>query len=362
MVRTLPARRLARLPACAIATAVALAALVAACGTSASPSPATPPPGGSGTPTSPTPAAATKLVVGLGYIPSVQFAQFYYADQAGYYRDAGLEIEFQNKADPDLVTLIGRGAVDLGLADGTSVIPAVSQGIPIRYGFTVYADFPSIVFAKESSGIRTAADLKGKKIGYPGQFGSSWIQLQALLASAGLTTDDVVLVPYPKYGQATALQQDVVDAATGFANNEPIQLERAGIPTVVLALPPSMPLPGNGIIVGTETLAAKGDALRAFVAATARAMDEIAADPELGLEAAIARVPELATDRETQAAILAATIDQWQNDYTKANGTGAIDPAAWQASIDFMRSLPDSPVARPVTVEECITDELLPAR
>src|SRR6185503_11284697 len=31
-----------------------------------------------------------QLTVGLGYIPSVQFAPFYLADQAGYYRNAGL--------------------------------------------------------------------------------------------------------------------------------------------------------------------------------------------------------------------------------------------------------------------------------
>ena len=34
----------------------------------------------------------TKLVVGLGYIPSVQFAQFYLAQQNGYYADAGLDV------------------------------------------------------------------------------------------------------------------------------------------------------------------------------------------------------------------------------------------------------------------------------
>src|SRR4029079_11673378 len=34
----------------------------------------------------------TTLTVGLGYIPSVQFAQFYLADQAGYYDDAGLGV------------------------------------------------------------------------------------------------------------------------------------------------------------------------------------------------------------------------------------------------------------------------------
>ena len=40
--------------------------------------------------------APVKLTVGLGYIPNVQFAQFYLADQAGYYRDAGLDVTFQN--------------------------------------------------------------------------------------------------------------------------------------------------------------------------------------------------------------------------------------------------------------------------
>ena len=308
-------------------------------------------------------AAPVRLVVGLGYIPSVQFAQFYYADQAGYYRAAGLDVEFQNKVDPELITLIGQGAIDIGLADGTSVIPAVSQGIPVRYAMTVYADFPSIVFTKASSGIRTTADLRGRRLGIPCKCGSSWIQLEALLSSVGLKPTDLKIVVYPDYGQLTALQQDAVDAATGFANNEPLRLAEAGETPVVLALGADQPLPGNGLIVGQGTLdGPKHDALRAFVAATVRAMTEIEADPAKGLEASIVRVPELGSDRATQGKVLAATIDLWENDYTAAHGTGAIDSAAWTSSIDFMRGLPDSPVARPVTAADCVTDALLPTR
>ena len=47
--------------------------------------------------------------------------------------------------------------------------------------------------------------------------------LQALLGSANLTTDDVTIVEYPDYGQATALQQGAARAATGFANNKPLR-------------------------------------------------------------------------------------------------------------------------------------------
>jgi NitT/TauT family transport system substrate-binding protein len=343
----------------------ALALVAAGCGGGASPTPGatggapTGSPAGSAEPTtpaaSPTPAAAVKLTVGLGYIPSVQFAQFYLADQAGYYRDAGLGVTFQNKSDPELVTLVGQGAVDIGIADGTSVIPAVSQDIPVRYVFTVYADFPSIVFAKASSGITGPADLAGRKIGIPGKYGSSWIQLQALLASVGLTPDDVSIVPFPDYGQLAALEQGVVDAATGFVNNEPVQMELAGTPTVVLALPADSQLPGNGLIVGQAALdGPKADAIRGFIAATRKAMDEIAADPQKGLDAAIARVPELATDREAQLAVLQATIDTWQDDYSATNGMGAIDVAAWDRSIVFMSGLPDSPVAKPITAADCV--------
>jgi len=343
-----------------VAAALAvLAVLLAACGGTATSAPgATTPttPATSGAPAtlSPTP-APIELAVGLGYIPSVQFAQFYLADQAGYYRDAGLEVTFENKVDPELITLVAQGAFDVGIADGTSVIPAVSQGIPVRYVFTVYADFPSIVFAKASSGIVGPADLAGRKVGIPGKYGSSWIQLQALLAGVGLTPADVEIVPFPDYGQLAALEQGVVDAATGFVNNEPVRMELAGTPTVVLALPPSDQLPGNGLIVGQAALAGpKADAIRRFIAATRKAMEAIIADPEGGLEAAIVRVPELASDRAAQLAVLEATIDTWQNDFTAANGIGAVDPAVWERSIEFMSGLPDSPVAKPVTVAECI--------
>ncbi len=324
---------------------VLTAVLVVACGGGSSASPATA-------------QGRTALTVGLGYIPSVQFAPFYLADQAGYYRDAGLDVTFQNKIDPDLVTLVGQGSIDVGLADGTSLIPAVSQGIPVRYIATIYRDFPSIVFAKTASGISSAADLNGRKIGIPGRYGSSWIMLQALLGSAGLTPDDVTIEEYPTFGQGAAVQQDAVDAATGFSNNEPVQLKLAGFETTILRVDGIVPLPGPGLISGTATLSAKRVAIGAFVAATLKAMADIAADPAKGLDAAIAAVPELGADRATQAAILEATIAAWQGSDGGGTALGSIDVANWAASLAFMADL--GMVAEPVAVEDLVQGDLLP--
>ncbi len=303
--------------------------------------------------------ALTPLKVGLGYIPSVQFAQFYLADQAGYYRAAGLDVSFENKVDPDLVVLVGQGALDLGIADGTSVIPAVSQDIPIRYLATIYATFPNIVFAKKASGIATAADLKGKKIGTPGKYGSGWIQLQALLASANLTTSDVQVVPFPDFGQAAAVASGTVDAATGYSNNEPIQLAQQGVETNVVTGLSVTPLPGPGLIASTATLSSKRAAIKGFIDATLHAMRDIAADPTKGLDATIARVPDLAKSRDVQLQVLTATIAAWQSDYTRAHGLGAIDPQTWKDSIAFMQGLPDKLVQKPVTVDQLISTDLV---
>ena len=302
----------------------------------------------------------TQLVVGLGFTPSVQFAPFYLASQKGYYRDVGLEVTFQSQIDPNLITLVGQGAIDIGSADGTSVIPAGSNEIPVVYVATIYSQFPSIVFAKASSGIETAADLAGKKIGIPGKYGSSWIMLQALLGSAGLSPDDVEIVLYPDFGQGTALAEDQVDAATGFVNNEPVAMTLAGTDVNVLHVDDAVALPGPGLVTSSETLREKGQGIKDFIAATLRAMREIARDPEVGVDAAIEAVPELAESRPAQRAILVATILAWTPVDGGTDDFGRIDEEGWQASIDFMVALGGGLIKNPVTVEDVVDASYLP--
>jgi NitT/TauT family transport system substrate-binding protein len=182
--------------------------------------------------------------------------------------------------------------------------------------------------------------------------------LQALLGSADLTPDDLVIVEYPDFGQGAAVQQGAVDAATGFANNEPVQLTLAGEKVNVLTVDKIVPLPGPGLIAGTATVTAKAAAVKAFVGATLRAMDEIAANPDAGLDAAVATVPELGQNRDTQREILRATVDTWRA--TSGAAFGAIDRAGWQASVDFMTKL--GLVPNPVTVDGLVDDQFVKGR
>jgi ABC-type nitrate/sulfonate/bicarbonate transport system substrate-binding protein len=183
--------------------------------------------------------------------------------------------------------------------------------------------------------------------------------LQALLESADLTPDDLQIVEYPDFGQGAAVTQGAVDAATGFANNEPVQLRLTGVEVNVLRVDSIVPLPGNGLISGTATIDEKNDAIAGFIAATLRAMTEIREKPEVGLDAAIKQVPDLAADNETQAAILDATIEVWSGPAQQARGLGAIEPADWQKSVEFLTKL--DLVPNPVTTDDLIQPGLLPS-
>ena len=316
---------------------------------------------------SPSPTAGTPLKVGLGYIPSVQFAPFYLAQQSGAYAAAGLDVELQNQIDPDLISLVGSGGLDLALADGTSMIPAVSQGIPVQYLATIYGTLPNVVIARADRGIASPADLAGHSVGTPGQYGSGYLTLLGILADAGLALGDkpreVQLKLYPDFGQTQALISGAVDAVTGYANNDLVTAEAEGLDVNVFFASSSAPFAGPGLISAKATLASKGDAVRAFIAVTLDAMRQIAADPELGVNAAGAIVPELIADaaaRERSLSIMRATIEIWSGPAQDAAGYGALDETGWEQSIDFMRELKGQTVSATLTAADILDAGFLP--
>ena len=54
-------------------------------------------------------AALTTIRLPMGYIPNIQYAPFYLAVEKGYFRDAGIEIDFDYKFETDGVALVGAG-------------------------------------------------------------------------------------------------------------------------------------------------------------------------------------------------------------------------------------------------------------
>jgi NitT/TauT family transport system substrate-binding protein len=211
----------------------------------------------------------THIRLPMGYIPSVQYAPLYAADQREFYKEAGLELEFDYSFETDGVALVASNELQFSLASGEQVLLARAEGLPIVYVLGWYKDYPISVVSKSEHAIHTPGDLAGKHIGIPGLFGASYVGFRALLDAAGLEEGEVVLDSIG-FNQVEAVAADQVEAAVVYVNNEPYQLQALGFDVNVIPVADYTNLVGNGLITNEITIQEHPDLVRRMVQATIR--------------------------------------------------------------------------------------------
>jgi NitT/TauT family transport system substrate-binding protein len=273
-----------------------------------------------------------KVRVGLGYLPDVQFAPFYLGVVEGLYEKAGLEVEFQHGFTTELYPLLAQGDLDFVIGDAEDVMSFPSEP-PFRYVLALYQKTPSALFSVVDKNITKIEDLKGKKIGMPGLFGSSYTSLQAVLQAANLTEQDV-MIEQIGFTQVEAVLANRVDIAMGYINNEPIILKNQGTAVSVIDAGSYNPAPGNGVMT-TEKVLENPDVVKRFLKATQEAMVLTISDSAKAFEASRQYVENLGDDRME---VLQTSIALYSSPYTKANGLGFTDPEGWTKTLELLTS------------------------
>jgi NitT/TauT family transport system substrate-binding protein len=303
---------------------------------------------------SPPPAAGalTRVRLPLGYIPNVQFAPLYVAVEKGYFADAGIEVEFDYSFETDAVALVGANTLQFAVVSGEQVLLARAQGLPVVYFCAWYQQYPVGVASKVEQGIRTPADLKGRRIGLPGLFGANYIGLDALLFSAGLTEQDVTLDSIG-FNQVAALAEDQEEAVAIYTANEPVQLEALGYELNEIRVADHVQLASNGLITNEATLADDPALVEKMSTVFLRALAETIADPEAAYDISIKYVDELANaDRETQMEVLRRSIELWRTD-----DLGRSDPQAWENMQNTLIKM--SLLTEPLDLSKAFTNEFI---
>lgn len=277
-----------------------------------------------------------EVTIGLTFVPNIQFAPFYVADALGYYEEAGVEVEFNHHAvGADQFGALVSGQEDLLMASGDEVMQVRAKDVPVVYVAEVYREYPVALIVPADSDIQTIADIAGKTVGVPGEYGANWIGLLALLDSAGLTRDDIS-VESIGFTQASALLAGHVDAVMGYVNNEPIQIQAEGMPVRTFAVGEVSSLVANGLVVTDEYLDENSDTVRAMVEATLRGVQYAIDNPEETVEIAKDYVPTLTDEEQEQSAleVLQATLPLWEVE--DGGELGGSDPNDWEAMEAFL--------------------------
>lgn len=279
------------------------------------------------------PASLQKVSLGVGFIPNVQFAPLYVAQQKGFYAEEGLDVDIEYGFEDDFVSLAAHGERDFAIASGDQVILARAQGLPITYVLKWYQRYPVALMMGPGQAVAEPKDIAGKTIGLPGFFGTSYVGWKALVYAAGIV-ESAVEVKEIGFTQAAAVQQGAVDGAMVYIANEPVQLRNQGLEVQVFEVSDYIDLVSNGLVVGDKLAQSNPELVSKMARATLRGLQYTIDNPDEAFKIVRQVIPEMTDeDAPAQRQVLDASIELWRTDQP-----GTTNPQAWQNSVDFMKA------------------------
>lgn len=224
----------------------------------------------------------------------------------GYFKDAKLDVSIDaGNGSGGTVTRVASGAYDMGFADLAALMEFQANNpdvpnMPVAV-MMVYNVTPASVMALKKSGIKTPADLSGKKFGAP--VFDAGRRAFPIFAKANKITGVTWTAMDPALRETMLVRGDL-DAITGFTFTSLLNLEARGVKAsdvVVLPYPDyGVKLYGNAIIASPKLIKEHPDALKAFLAAFAKGAKDVIANPAAAIADVKARDGIVNVELETR--------------------------------------------------------------
>ncbi|MDP4608368.1 MAG: ABC transporter substrate-binding protein [Burkholderiaceae bacterium] len=249
--------------------------------------------------------AATPIKFQLDWRFEGPSALFLVPAAKGYFKDAGLDVTIDSgNGSGGAVTRVASGTYDMGFADLAALMefqannPDAPKPVAVMM---VYNNTPASVMALKKSGIKTPADLSGKKLGAP--VFDAGRRAFPLFAKANNITGAQWTAMDPPLRETMLVRGDV-DAITGFTFTSLLNIEARGVAAADVTVLPypdhGVKLYGNAIIASPKMIKENPEAIKAFLAAFAKGAKDVIADPAKAIEAVKARDGIINTGLETR--------------------------------------------------------------
>ena len=224
----------------------------------------------------------------------------------GYFKDAKLDVTIDaGNGSGGTVTRVASGAYDLGFADLAALMEfhannpdAPNKPMAIMM---VYNNTPASVMALKKSGIKTPADLNGKKLGAP-VFDAGRRAFPIFAKANNVSGVQWTAMDPPL--RETMLMRGDIDAITGFTFTSLLNLEARGAKAadvVVLPYPDyGVKLYGNVVIASPKILKENPAAVKAFLSAFTKGAKDVLANPAAAIDSVKARDGIINTELETR--------------------------------------------------------------
>jgi NitT/TauT family transport system substrate-binding protein len=237
-----------------------------------------------------TPEKVTYLFPAPPMLPA--FGPIQLAKGKGYFSEAGLDVSFAvGRGGVDVAKMVGAGNAPLGgiVADGPIMVRG--NGVPVKI-VAVFGGrgFMQLV-VREDAGISKPADLKGKTITVMSYQDTTFYALLGLLASVGLTQNDVNIQSVGPTGVWEFVATGKSAGMAGVPDWIP-PVQAAGVKVKVIPSDEFFPHMAQGIAASDQLIKDKPEMVRKFVRAALRGMKDIMDDPDQAADDFVRFVPE----------------------------------------------------------------------
>jgi len=260
------------------------------------------------------------------------FGPIQIAKGKGYFTQAGLDVSFAvGRGGVDVAKQVGAGNALLGGIVADWPIMVRGNGVPVKIAAVFGGKGFMQLVVREDSGIEKPADLKGKTITVMSFQDTTFYALLGLLASAGLTKDDVDI---QSAGPVGVWQMVATGKSVGMAGVPDWipPVEAAGVAVKVLPTDEFFPHMAQAIAASDQIIKDKPDLVRAFVKAALHGMKDIMDDPDAAATDFVKFVPEW-TGKEDQ--VKEAFVYYDKLIYPGQKELGAVDPERVAKLQDF---------------------------
>lgn len=285
-----------------------------------------------------TAARAEKVTIQIDGAAVPYYLPLFVADKYGYFKEQGLEVEFLYANASDILNNIAAGNVQFGFPNGDSVISARANGLPVKVVHSTYQRGIGATLFKKSSGIKTPADLVGKKVAVTSYGSPNYIQLQVMMSQIGKKIEDINVQIVGTGAIIDALKSDQVDAVT-FSALRYYALKNDGVDVGMIASDDFMPSHGNVLVTSDAYLASNKAQVKGFITALDKALKHIIdGDPAKEVAMVIKDyTPTFAGQEKLVTEIINEVFIKtlWQSPDTEKNGFGYGNLADWQKNIDI---------------------------
>jgi NitT/TauT family transport system substrate-binding protein len=284
-------------------------------------------------------AAQTAIKFSLDFKFEGPSAPFVVAIDKGYFKAEGLDVTIDSAGGSlEPINRVASGTYDMGFGDINSLIKFrdANPGTPLKAVFMLYNKPAFSIVGRKSRGVSSPKDLEGKKLGAPPPDGA-YAQWPIFTQANGIDASKVMIVNVGFPVREPMLASGEVDAITGFSFSSYINLKDRGVPasdiTVLLMADYGVNLYGNTIIVNPKFAAEKPEAVKGFIRALVKGLQETVKNPATAVDSVLKRNDVAKKEVELERLQIALK-ENILTAEAKKNGYGAVEMERLDKSID----------------------------